>query len=134
MDILKSWISPGNESGTEVSEFSWIKLDHRTQVKDLLDISQQRPIIIFKHSTRCGISAAVKAHLAKEWNFSQKELPFYYLDLITYRALSNEIAETLNIWHQSPQIILIYKGEVVFHTSHHAIDIHKIQTEFDKIG
>jgi len=48
-------------------------------------------------------------------------LDFYYLDLLTYRPISNEIAEKFSVTHQSPQILVIKNGNAVFNNSHHSI-------------
>ena len=54
----------------------------------------------------------------------------YYLDLITYRSISNQLADDFNVEHQSPQILIIKNGNCIYHASHNAIDADVIK---DKI-
>ena len=93
----------------------------RQAVLEQIDrISENRPVLIFKHSTRCAISSMVlnkfENNLAEETNFDR-----YFLDLITYRSVSNEVAARYGVTHQSPQAILISKGQAVYEASHSGI-------------
>ena len=83
--------------------------------------SFQKPVVLFKHSTRCSISSMAKGRLERSWSFPEKDVTPYYLDLIKYRAVSNEIADLFHVRHESPQLLLMKNGEVVFHTSHNDI-------------
>lgn len=47
--------------------------------------------------------------------------PIYEVNVIDNRPLSNKIAADLSVSHESPQLIVIENGEVVFHTSHNNI-------------
>ena len=49
------------------------------------------------------------------------ELEMYFLDLITYRSLSNKIASDYNVVHQSPQLLVMKKGKAIAHNSHSGI-------------
>jgi len=101
---------------------NWKTLDSEAQLKEVIKGSHERPVMLFKHSTTCGISAGAKHRLESEWNIDPAKMDFYYLDLLSFRSVSNLIAEKLNVIHQSPQIILVKDGVAVFNTSHHAID------------
>ncbi len=101
----------------------WKILDQTEQLEQLQEVSYRKPVVIFKHSTRCGISAHAKFRLESEWSFTQEDLDFYYLDLIAYRQVSNQVAEMFQVTHQSPQIILLRDGRAVFDTSHHMISV-----------
>ena len=110
-------------SGSEAnpSALQWQALQDEHQLSDIIQESHQQPVAIFKHSIRCGISAMVKHQLEQTWDFSSESMKIYYLDLIQYRAVSNAVASTFQVPHQSPQLIIIDKGEVIYHASHHAI-------------
>lgn len=101
----------------------WKILDQTEQLEQLQEVSYRKPVVIFKHSTRCGISAHAKFRLESEWSFTPEDLDFYYLDLIAYRQVSNQVAEMFQVTHQSPQIILLRHGRAVFDTSHHMINV-----------
>lgn len=107
---------------------SWKVLDSIEQLEELKNLSENRPVAIFKHSTRCGISHMAKHQLEKDWDFAPGELDFYFLDLIRHRAVSNAVADTFGVVHQSPQVILLRNGKAVYHTSHHRIGVPDLKT------
>jgi bacillithiol system protein YtxJ len=98
----------------------WKPLNRPEQLDEIITLSHQSPQYIFKHSTRCSISTVAKNRLEK--GVSGKEI-VYYLDLLSYRALSNEIADKWNVTHQSPQLLKIEKGVCTYHASHMDIDV-----------
>ncbi len=96
----------------------WIELNKPSQLFDLLESDEQKEIIFFKHSTRCGISSMAKNRLEKSPNCQV----IYYIDVIKNRQLSNCIADHFNIRHESPQLIKIYNRDLISHASHNAIN------------
>lgn len=78
--------------------------------------------MIFKHSTRCGISSMVMKQFVATYNFTENEMDLYYLDLLSYRDVSNEVGYKFQVMHQSPQLLVIRNGVVVAHASHGAIN------------
>lgn len=105
----------------------WKALDNVAQLEDLVAASFSQPIVIFKHSIRCGTSAMIKSQLEQNWAFDAEELTFYYLDLINFREVSNEVASRFGVVHQSPQIIVLKDGKAVFDTSHLMINTDAIK-------
>ena len=99
----------------------WSNLTEESQIAEIIALSNSIPIYIFKHSTTCGISAQAKENLEISFKNTDKPFLLYYLDLLKYRSISNEVASKFNVHHQSPQLILVHNGEVVFTTSHHKI-------------
>ena len=74
--------------------------------------------VIFKHSTRCSISSMAKRTFERDWDVIPSDVNFYFLDLISHRDVSAYIAETFNVHHESPQLLLIKDGECVLDASH----------------
>ncbi|MEM8902015.1 MAG: bacillithiol system redox-active protein YtxJ [Bacteroidota bacterium] len=107
----------------KIKGISWKAVTQEQQLDEIINRSFEKPVAIFKHSIRCGLSAMVKSQLESEWDLSEEELEVYYLDLISYRPISNKVAEVTGVPHQSPQIILLRNGEVQYHTSHSAITV-----------
>lgn len=104
---------------------NWIPLTEESQLDEIREKSFLRPQVIFKHSTRCNISSIAMSRLQKE---DQPDgMDFYYLDLLKYRSISNKIASDFQVHHESPQIILIKNGEVVYDESHLSIDMDEIR-------
>lgn len=102
---------------------SWNNLSTEAQVDALVELSQQQPVLVLKHSTRCSISSMIKSRLEREAPepLAAKDYQAFYLDLIQFRAVSNWIAQKFGIEHESPQVIVLENGKVVYHASHTAI-------------
>ncbi|RZJ30432.1 MAG: bacillithiol system redox-active protein YtxJ, partial [Flavobacterium sp.] len=88
----------------------------------LSETSFEKPVFIFKHSTRCGISRMVLKNFESNYSLSDDEIEPYFLDLLSHRGVSNEIAGRFNVVHQSPQLILLRNGECHYTASHSDID------------
>ena len=111
----------GNNKSSEFSKVPWIPLTTLSQIDQLVEESHKKPLLIFKHSTRCGISRNVLKQFETEYDLSDT-VDAYYLDLLEYRPISSAIAEQFSVTHQSPQLILMKNGHVVHHASHSDID------------
>ena len=105
----------------------WENLQSTSEVEFLKSISNTTPVLIFKHSTRCGISRFVLKNFESEYNIAEEDLKIYFLDLIKYREVSNYIAQHFNVQHQSPQILVIIDGKVVLTESHNQISVQNIK-------
>ncbi|MEO7801169.1 MAG: bacillithiol system redox-active protein YtxJ [Ginsengibacter sp.] len=103
---------------------NWISLTSTEQLQALKQKSQEQPQVIFKHSTRCSISSMVKSRLDK--GAQPTGADFYYLDLIKYRDISNKISQDFNVYHESPQVMIIKNGESIYDESHSGIDLQEI--------
>jgi bacillithiol system protein YtxJ len=100
---------------------NWIMLESAEQLNG---IKQQHGYsLIFKHSTRCSISLMAKRRFEMDWSELPDNLPLYYLDLIKYRDISNQIAEDFQVHHQSPQLLVIKDGECILDQSHSGISL-----------
>ncbi len=100
----------------------WTSLETMEQLENLDQLSGQGPQIIFKHSTRCGISRMVMNIFREGYQYPKEAADLYYLDIIEFRALSDHVARKYGIAHQSPQLLIIRKGEVIAHDSHGGIN------------
>ncbi len=100
----------------------WHHLQQPAQLSEITAASHERPQLIFKHSTRCGISAHIQHQLFAATEDLAAVTDLHYLDLIDYRPASNEVAAQLHVPHQSPQVILLKDGKVVHHSSHFSIE------------
>lgn len=105
---------------------SWKQLLKEEDLSKVIENSHNKPCVLFKDSTTCGISASAKHRVEADFAKIEDKVDFYYLDLLRYRSVSNLIAEKLNVIHQSPQVIVLKNGEVVHHSSHYAISVDKI--------
>ncbi len=111
----------GANTTSESSKVPWIPLISMEQLAELMEQSFEKRVLIFKHSTRCGISRNVLKQFEKEYDLAT-EVDAYYLDLLEYRPISSAIATQFSVEHQSPQLIVLKNGIVVHHASHSDID------------
>ncbi len=106
---------------------NWISLEEPGQLDLIKKQSFEQPQVIFKHSTRCAISSMAKSRL--ERNQFPKDIPFYFLDLIKHRKISDTIENEFNVDHESPQVLIIRNGECVYDESHSGINMDEILTQ-----
>ncbi len=104
----------------------WNILNQEEQINQIIQESFDGPVAIFKHSTTCGISHSAKSRVEQDFVELSKEIKFYYLDLLTYRSISNAVARELGVIHQSPQLIVLKNGSVIHTSSHYGIQPQKL--------
>ena len=114
-------------SSKNKSQLVWNLLSEISQLNDLVELSNQQPVLILKHSTRCSISSMSKNRLELYWETSVGIAP-YYLDILNHRNISDELARNFNVKHESPQILLLKNGVCIFSASHNEIDFNKLKT------
>lgn len=108
---------------------NWIPLRSQEDLEQIINLSNDQPQVIFKHSTRCSISSVAKNRLEKA--SSPDDAKFYYLDLLSYRPVSNSVAERFAVEHESPQILIIKNGKCVYNESHMGIDMEEIKDQLN---
>jgi bacillithiol system protein YtxJ len=113
----------------------WIDLVEAEQLQQIKNESQQSPVVIFKHSTTCSISAMALNRLQRNSSAINgvAGLKVYYLDLRAHRNVSNLIETTFDVMHESPQVLIIDKGEAVYHRSHGEIDPTAIRSYLESV-
>ena len=95
-----------------MTKIDWKKLEALQQLEEVDKISQQSPVVIFKHSTRCSISATAIDRLERKWEVSNHpDVSAFYLDVIQHRELSQSVADRYGITHESPQMLVIQDGK-----------------------
>jgi bacillithiol system protein YtxJ len=103
----------------------WNPLTDLDQLDEIVEISQNQPVVIFKHSTRCSISSTALSRFERAWGDTENAA--FYLDLIAYRPISLEIAEKFGIQHQSPQSLVINKGACTYSATHWDISVDELK-------
>ncbi|GGX28976.1 bacillithiol system redox-active protein YtxJ [Aquimarina muelleri] len=109
------------EPKEEKQALSWQELTSVDQLDEIIEASKTKTQAIFKHSTRCGISSMVFRNFERSFDIEEGKLDLYYLDLLSYRDLSAEVAARFQVFHESPQFIIIRNGVTVHHSSHSTI-------------
>lgn len=94
-------------------------------VDEMISESQNQSILVFKHSSVCPTSFYAKNQVDE---FLHKgSVKVYLLIVQNQRPLSNEIAATLGVKHQSPQLIVIRNGKSEAVLNHHEITLATVQ-------
>jgi bacillithiol system protein YtxJ len=121
MSFLNSIFGSSENSDSPKSNVNWTELTDIIQLNEIEAISQEKPVVIFKHSTRCSISRMALKQFEREYDLNET-VDAYFLDLIEHRDISNGIASKFGVYHESPQLILIKNGKAVYDVSHSDID------------
>lgn len=108
---------------------NWIQLTDLGQLNELVVTSMDKTMLVFKHSTRCSISRMALRQFEKEFDIAEDKIDTYFLDLLNYRAISNEITIRFDTEHQSPQLLLIQNGKVIYTVSHSDISAEELKKQ-----
>jgi len=90
----------------------FFRIDDRETLDKLVTDSRSKPVIIFKHSTACGISSAAYREMEK------LEGQVNLLEVQSARDVSRELADLTGIRHETPQVIVLKDGKAVWNASH----------------
>jgi bacillithiol system protein YtxJ len=106
---------------------NWNVLTDIEQLDTIKEKSFKKPQVLFKHSKRCGLSNVALKRIKKAANISAAD--FHFLDLISFRKVSDKIADEFGVCHQSPQILLIKDGTCIYNESHLGIDLNELKEQ-----
>lgn len=107
----------------------WKELISLDQIPKIIDETKAPDVqgaVVFKHSTRCSISFFAKKNFEQDWSSFSDHIPTYYLDLLKYREISDSLADTFQVVHESPQVLVLKNGHCGFSASHHSINVDDI--------
>ena len=93
-------------------------LEQLHQLDDALRLSALRPLVLFKHSRTCGTSAQALDELLEHLDQSTADAHYAMVTVQTHREISTLIAQRLGVRHETPQVLLLRDGRVVWHASH----------------
>ena len=96
-----------------------IDLSNEDQLNEIIILSVNEPVYIFKHSKRCGTSYMVLKRF--ESKIAELQKSFYLLDIIKYRALSNLIVDKFQVRHESPQLLVVKDKKLIASGSHSGV-------------
>jgi bacillithiol system protein YtxJ len=117
MSIFSTIFGSSDSQEASTSNINWIPLEHLGQLDELVVFSNDKPAVIFKHSTRCSVSRFALKQFENEFDIAN-QVDTYFLDLLEHRDISNEIASRFGVYHQSPQMIVIKEGKAIYDASH----------------
>ena len=114
----------GQEEKPEKKTYlTWLPLTSLEQLETIETESNAASVLIFKDSTRCGISKMVIKQFEKLFTADHENLKVYYLDLLNYRNISDEVGYSFQVIHASPQLIIVRNGTAVHNASHEDISL-----------
>ena len=100
---------------------NFIELNSIEKLEELFEESNEKPVVLFKHSVTCPISFGVYSEV------SEVESDVNLVVVQKARDISNEIARKTGIRHESPQAIVLKNGKPIYHASHYDITAEDIQ-------
>jgi bacillithiol system protein YtxJ len=95
----------------------FFKIDNRETLDRLITDSKTKPVVIFKHSNACGISASAYREMEK------LEGQVNLLEVQSARDVSRELADLTGIRHETPQVIVFKDGKAVWNASHFDVKV-----------
>ena len=107
MGFLKNIFGDKTSKEVEETYLSWTPLVSVEEINTIKEISKNQSVLIFKHSTGCGISRMVIKQFESLFNEENKQLKVYYLDLLNFREVSSKLSEDFQVIHESPQLLVI---------------------------
>lgn len=108
---------------------NWIELNQSEQITEIKN--KEGVSLIFKHSTRCSISKMALKFFERDWK-EELKVDCYFLDILNNRNLSNQVAETFYVHHESPQLIVIRNSECILDASHSDISVEEVEEVLSK--
>ena len=121
MSFMNSLFKSKDKKEKTFSYVNWTPLTSLEQIDTIKEQSKSETVLIFKHSTRCGISSMVIKRFEQLFDESMKNIKVYYLDLLSYRSISDEVGYTFQVMHQSPQLLVVKNGTAIESASHYDI-------------
>lgn len=95
-------------------------------LEELFALSHSQPVMLFKHSTTCPISAAAYQQMSRYGG------PVSLVVVQSARDISRQIETQTGVRHESPQAIILRGGKAVWSASHWNITTDALQSAVDK--
>ena len=92
------------------------------ELERLIADSQAQPVLLFKHSYTCGISAEALDELIAHLNEENADVRYAMVTVQTHREISNAVSSKLGVRHETPQALLLRNGRVVWTASHFRVN------------
>src|SRR3954465_12333249 len=95
-------------TGASSMKKEFININDTDALEELIARSHSEPVILFKHSTTCPVSAAAYAEMS--------QVPEKVSLVVVQRArdVSQEVATRTGVRHESPQAIILRNGAAVW--------------------
>ncbi|HEX6594697.1 MAG TPA: bacillithiol system redox-active protein YtxJ [Bacillota bacterium] len=108
------------------------ELESMEELEKVWEETRERPVLLFKHSTTCPLSARAIHEYQSFLQSTTKDISAYMVKVIEQRPISNKIEQLTEVRHHSPQILLVKNKNVLWHTSHTKITTKNIDRAFER--
>lgn len=103
-------------------------IQSRSAEEWLASLPANVPTVLYKYSPYCGVSSQsdreVNAFLERH-----PKVVIYAIDVVHQRDLSSAVARMVRVPHASPQLIVLERGQALWHQSHYAITCEAIEAQ-----
>ena len=96
----------------------WLQASTDNAVQEIIALSEDKAVFVFKHSPSCATSLLVLNRVEKKFRSSDLHFTPFLVNVIKDRNISMAVAEKWQIRHESPQVLIIFHGECIYHASH----------------
>ena len=97
-------------------------LERIDELERLIADSAAQPVLLFKHSYTCGVSAEALDELIAHLNEDNPDVRYAMVTVQTHREVSNAVSARLGVRHETPQALLVRAGRVVWSASHFRVN------------
>ena len=105
-------------------------IQNESDLESALDRSQDKPVVLFKHSSACSLSASAQQEIKELAD--RTEAPIFRVVVQEARPVSNTIERTLNVRHETPQVIILRDGKAVFDASHRNVSVQTLTPQLSE--
>jgi len=109
------------------ASLTWTPVENTAQFHEIVDRSQEKPALIFKHQPSSPESQQIKHDLETNWSISPDILDVYIIDRLKYSDVAKEATSLAGVPDEFPQILLFADGVTMYDESHEMINIKKIK-------
>src|SRR4051812_30503884 len=88
-----------------------------SHLSEIIENSENKKVIIFKYSNNCGTSDRLRAELEKKMAEKTLDNPVYLVTVQDQPVLSQKIEDFSQIKHETPQILVLEKGKVIYQST-----------------
>ena len=106
----------------EKKEELWFQISSTQEADGVINASNEKTQIIFKHSGSCGVSFFAKRNLDSIDIEKLESANLYIVDVIKDRNVAYYLADRFSVRHESPQVLVIKNEKVIWHGSHNAVN------------
>ncbi len=115
----------------KVEMFSWTRshnsMPELTTTQECDDLLTHDLTIVFKHSPTCPVSLFAHREVMR-FRTTQPDTPVYLISVRQQRDIARHIAERTGVRHESPQILVLRRGNLIGWASHDEITAELLKT------